>query len=165
MQAVVQVSYGVHSGPLGVGLRGCPAPGRQFAGRLWGWAAPACCPVSTLRSGLYAHQDSPPAGIVYGLYLTLSTWILYYVATRMSFFEDSCHLPSLNTQARLPYRTLFATFEGGRQAVRGSCSETPAHAGAVLYRAVYRSCATPGASTCEPDLQLMSRLGMHFWLM
>ena len=37
---------------------------------------------------------------MYGLYLTLSTWILYYVATKMNFFEDSCHLPSLNNEAR-----------------------------------------------------------------
>lgn len=115
MQAGVKVICGVHFGFLGIGLRGCPAPGKQFAGRLWDWAAPECCPVLILRSGLYAHQDSPPAGIVYGLYLTLSTWILYYVATRMSFFEDSCHLPSLNTQARPPGRTLVAAsarFEG-----------------------------------------------------
>ena len=40
------------------------------------------------------------AGIVYGLYLTLSSWILYYVATKMNFFEQSCHLPSLNNEAR-----------------------------------------------------------------
>ena len=40
------------------------------------------------------------AGIVYGLYLTLSTWVLYYVATKMNFFENQCHLPSLNNEAR-----------------------------------------------------------------
>ena len=32
------------------------------------------------------------AGIVYGLYLTLSSWVLFYVATHMTFFHDSCHL-------------------------------------------------------------------------
>jgi hypothetical protein len=37
------------------------------------------------------------AGIVYGLYLTLSSWVLFYVATHMSFFHDSCHLQDLNT--------------------------------------------------------------------
>lgn len=45
------------------------------------------------------------AGIVYGLYLTLSTWILYYVATKMNFFEQSCHLPSLNNEVRPPLHT------------------------------------------------------------
>ncbi|KAK9838144.1 hypothetical protein WJX81_003766 [Elliptochloris bilobata] len=40
-------------------------------------------------------------GIVYGLYLTLSTWILYYVATKMDFFETDCHLPSLNLKTPL----------------------------------------------------------------
>ena len=37
------------------------------------------------------------AGIVYGLYLTLSSWVLFYVATHMTFFHDSCHLEDLNT--------------------------------------------------------------------
>ncbi|KAK9905489.1 hypothetical protein WJX75_000844 [Coccomyxa subellipsoidea] len=36
-------------------------------------------------------------GIVYGLYLTLSSWVLYYVATHMTFFTDKCHLADLNT--------------------------------------------------------------------
>jgi hypothetical protein len=39
-------------------------------------------------------------GIVYGLYLTLSTWILWFVAARMSFFADACHLPSLQITVR-----------------------------------------------------------------
>ncbi len=38
-----------------------------------------------------------PAGIVYGLYLTLSSWVLFYVATHMSFFKDNCNLADLNT--------------------------------------------------------------------
>ncbi|GAB4823503.1 hypothetical protein N2152v2_010549 [Parachlorella kessleri] len=37
-------------------------------------------------------------GIVYGLYLTLSSWVLYYVATHMTFFQDKCHMFSLNTE-------------------------------------------------------------------
>lgn len=35
-------------------------------------------------------------GIVYGLYLTLSTWVLYQVACKSSFFENSCSLFSLD---------------------------------------------------------------------
>eukprot|EP00879_Flechtneria_rotunda_P000106 GHRR01000160.1.p1 GENE.GHRR01000160.1~~GHRR01000160.1.p1 ORF type:complete len:747 (+),score=230.67 GHRR01000160.1:4862-7102(+) len=35
-------------------------------------------------------------GIVYGLYLTLSTWVLYHVAAKTTFFEDRIHLFSLN---------------------------------------------------------------------
>lgn len=35
-------------------------------------------------------------GIVYGLYLTLSSWVLYQVAVKGTFFEDKCSLPSLN---------------------------------------------------------------------
>ena len=37
------------------------------------------------------------AGIVYGLYLTLSSWVLFHVATAMTFFPDKCHLADLNT--------------------------------------------------------------------
>ena len=37
------------------------------------------------------------AGIVYGLYLTLSSWVLFHVATGMTFFADKCHLADLNT--------------------------------------------------------------------
>ena len=39
----------------------------------------------------------PCAGIVYGLYLTLSSWVLFHVATGMTFFADKCHLADLNT--------------------------------------------------------------------
>lgn len=35
------------------------------------------------------------SGIVYGLYLTLSTWVLYYTATRKSFFENNINMFSL----------------------------------------------------------------------
>ena len=37
------------------------------------------------------------AGIVYGLYLTLSSWVLFHVATAMTFFTDKCGLADLNT--------------------------------------------------------------------
>lgn len=37
-------------------------------------------------------------GIVYGLYLTLSSWALYQVAVKTTFFEDKCGLFSLNDQ-------------------------------------------------------------------
>lgn len=50
----------------------------------------ACCAQSLMEA--YVH-----AGIVYGLYLTLSSWVLYYVATHMTFFTDKCHLADLNT--------------------------------------------------------------------
>ncbi|RMZ54903.1 hypothetical protein APUTEX25_000420 [Auxenochlorella protothecoides] len=36
------------------------------------------------------------SGIVYGLYLTLSSWVLYYVATHLDFFENKTKLVSLN---------------------------------------------------------------------
>ncbi len=34
---------------------------------------------------------------MYGLYLTLSSWVLFHVATGMTFFADKCHLADLNT--------------------------------------------------------------------
>ena len=37
------------------------------------------------------------AGIVYGLYLTLSSWVLFHIATAMTFFTDKCGLADLNT--------------------------------------------------------------------
>lgn len=37
------------------------------------------------------------AGIVYGLYLTLSSWVLFHVTTGMTFFADKCGLADLNT--------------------------------------------------------------------
>nr|QEH60479.1 H+-translocating ATPase P-type [Dunaliella maritima] len=37
-------------------------------------------------------------GMVYGLYLTLSTWALYQTATKTTFFEDKTPLHSLNDQ-------------------------------------------------------------------
>ncbi|KAG1652728.1 hypothetical protein FOA52_007442 [Chlamydomonas sp. UWO 241] len=40
-------------------------------------------------------------GIVYGLYLTLSSWCLFYVATKTTFFEDQCNLFSLVDRASL----------------------------------------------------------------
>ncbi|WIA14716.1 hypothetical protein OEZ85_003206 [Tetradesmus obliquus] len=37
-------------------------------------------------------------GIVYGLYLTLSTWVLYHVASKMTFFESHLHMTPSTTQ-------------------------------------------------------------------
>lgn len=37
----------------------------------------------------------PRAGIGYGLYLTLSTWALYYVATHTDFFDTQIGMFSL----------------------------------------------------------------------
>ena len=34
---------------------------------------------------------------MYGLYLTLSSWVLFHVATAMTFFSDKCGLADLNT--------------------------------------------------------------------
>ena len=62
----------------------------------------AWCALYTCTSNYFVGLTAACAcaGIVYGLYLTLSTWILYYVATKMNFFEQQCHLPSLNNEAR-----------------------------------------------------------------
>lgn len=53
---------------------------------------------------------SPPpltAGIGYGLYLTLSSWALYYVATHTDFFEDQLGMFSLEeTNVRAAARLL-----------------------------------------------------------
>lgn len=39
-------------------------------------------------------------GIVYGLYLTLSTWVLYYVATHTSFFQRKLKMNDLRYKPR-----------------------------------------------------------------
>ena len=39
-------------------------------------------------------------GIVYGLYLTLSSWILFYVATHTSFFADKLGMHDLQYAPR-----------------------------------------------------------------
>ena len=51
-------------------------------------------------SGILAHTNPAPhratcAGIGYGLYLTLSTWTLYYVATRTTFFNGTLKMFTL----------------------------------------------------------------------
>ncbi len=51
----------------------------------------------TLGSSRVVMPAPVHAGIVYGLYLTLSSWVLFYVATHMSFFKDKCNLADLNT--------------------------------------------------------------------
>ena len=40
------------------------------------------------------------AGIAYGLYLTLSSWVLFYVATHTSFFKNSIHMHDLRFAPR-----------------------------------------------------------------
>lgn len=35
---------------------------------------------------------------MYGLYLTLSSWVLFHVATKTHFFEEHLHMFSLNTR-------------------------------------------------------------------
>ncbi len=61
------------------------------------------CPLSSflsMNSVLLTHHYLPcarlsPAGIGYGLYLTLSSWTLYYVATHMDFFDGQIGMFSL----------------------------------------------------------------------
>jgi hypothetical protein len=53
--------------------------------------------LCTLGSSRVVTPAPVHAGIVYGLYLTLSSWVLFYVATHMSFFKDKCNLADLNT--------------------------------------------------------------------
>ena len=43
-----------------------------------------------------------PAGIVYGLYLTISSWVLFVVVTKSEFFHDHLNMFSLNTQQGVP---------------------------------------------------------------
>ena len=43
-------------------------------------------------------SGAPAAGITYGLYLTISSWVLYVVTTKSQFFHDHVGLFSLNTQ-------------------------------------------------------------------
>ncbi|DBA75013.1 TPA: hypothetical protein ACH3X1_010354 [Trebouxia sp. C0004] len=40
------------------------------------------------------------SGIVYGLYLTLSSWTLFFAASKTEFFRDRCHMFTLNTRTR-----------------------------------------------------------------
>ncbi|KAK9802623.1 hypothetical protein WJX73_006394 [Symbiochloris irregularis] len=40
------------------------------------------------------------SGITYGLYLTLSSWVLFHVATKTEFFPDHIHTFSLNNRAQ-----------------------------------------------------------------
>ena len=48
------------------------------------------------------------AGIVYGLYLTFSTWLLYFIATKTQFFPGSIKMFSLNDQAGAAGRPLLS---------------------------------------------------------
>ncbi|KAL3143237.1 hypothetical protein ABBQ38_002088 [Trebouxia sp. C0009 RCD-2024] len=44
------------------------------------------------------------SGIVYGLYLTVSSWALFFTASKTQFFRDKCHMYSLNTRRAEVYR-------------------------------------------------------------
>ncbi len=46
-----------------------------------------------------SFASSPCAGIGYGLYLTLSSWALYYVATRTDFFDGQIGMFSLQERS------------------------------------------------------------------
>lgn len=37
-------------------------------------------------------------GIVYGIYLALSSWVLFYLAAKTNFFSGNMHLPNLITR-------------------------------------------------------------------
>lgn len=51
---------------------------------------------------MYVSQEAQLcAGLVYGGYLTFSTWLLYFVATKTHFFSDSIKMYSLNDQVRM----------------------------------------------------------------
>ena len=65
------------------------------------------------------------AGIVYGLYLTLSSWVLFYVATHTSFFKDKIHMHDLRFAPRsyleefcltteIPRKTPVSSLRGGK---------------------------------------------------
>ena len=62
-----------------------------------GICMPPCANLSFLRGKNYACMR---AGIVYGLYLTFSTWLLYFIATKTQFFSGSIKMFNLNDQAR-----------------------------------------------------------------
>lgn len=44
-------------------------------------------------------MPAPFTGIVYGLYLTFSTWLLYFITTKTQFFSGSIKMHNLNDQA------------------------------------------------------------------
>ncbi|CAK0787749.1 hypothetical protein CVIRNUC_010971 [Coccomyxa viridis] len=64
-------------------------------------------------------------GIVYGLYLTLSSWVLFHVATAMTFFTDKCGLADLNTTGGVLRSYCTSKF----QASDAPLSSVPAYAG------------------------------------
>lgn len=64
------------------------------------------------------------SGIVYGLYLTLSSWVLFYVASHMDFFANQCNTVSLNiTDSHLTdYCTTSAIPAAGADPTADLCS-------------------------------------------
>lgn len=77
-------------------------------------------------------------GIVYGLYLTLSTWALYQTAVKTHFFENHCSLFSLND--RHVVLEEWCTEKITREADMVSCLELAVAAGCVGARSVMFKC-------------------------
>lgn len=60
-------------------------------------AGPLSCMTSCAKLKILAKRSALLcAGIFYGLYLTFSTWLLYFIATKTHFFADSIKMYSLN---------------------------------------------------------------------
>ncbi len=79
--------------------------------RLFGWPVRlrpgeercyAALPSPAMPPNILAHASTmctfTPAGIGYGLYLTLSSWALFYVATHTDFFDGTVGMFSLQYQ-------------------------------------------------------------------
>lgn len=69
------------------------------------------------------------AGIVYGLYLTLSSWVLFHVATAMTFFTDKCGLADLNTTGGVlrSYCTSVRSASGPSTCLAVACKQWNVH--------------------------------------
>ena len=101
----------------------------------------------TLRSALpHPHSHSLSvclsAGIGYGLYLTISTWALFYVATHTDFFE-----------ARLGMYSLEETKVGGRvtgDSTRGGRGKGKREAGGVVCHRGCQRCRCCRCLFCAP---------------
>ena len=93
------------------------------------------------------------AGIVYGLYLTLSSWVLFYVATHTSFFKDKIHMHDLRFAPRSYLEEFCLNTEIPRGAPVSLCSmksSVPAgHNASHLANAGLTLCCA-GAGPREP---------------
>ena len=63
--------------------------------RLWTPVNPQDKVVASRLPNHWALKSIFITGIVYGLYLTLSSWVLFYVATRTSFFREKIGMHDL----------------------------------------------------------------------